>query len=98
MSEPAAQLPVTRTSPHFMCRQVGLRSLTSAGQRRLVASRQHVMFLARISQWSVTRRLISLTILAAVGPAAIAGMAYRVVSTVKVGGPLYADVVRGKDI
>lgn len=56
------------------------------------------MFLARISKWSVARRLIALTLVAAVGPAAIAGMAYRVVSTVKVGGPLYADVVRGKDI
>jgi methyl-accepting chemotaxis protein len=56
------------------------------------------MFLARMSTWSVAKRLLALTIVAAVGPAAIAGMAYRVVSTVKVGGPLYADVVRGKDI
>ena len=56
------------------------------------------MFLARMSTWSVAKRLIALTIVAALGPAAIAAMAYRVVSTVKVGGPLYADVVRGKDI
>jgi methyl-accepting chemotaxis protein len=56
------------------------------------------MFLARMSTWSVARRLLALTIVAALGPAAIAAMAYRVVSTVKVGGPLYADVVRGKDI
>ena len=56
------------------------------------------MFLAQMSSWSVAKRLVALTIVAALGPAAIAGMAYRVVSTVKVGGPLYADVVRGKDI
>jgi methyl-accepting chemotaxis protein len=56
------------------------------------------MLLARMSTWSVARRLIALTVVAAIGPAAIAVMAYRVVSTVKVGGPLYADVVRGKDI
>jgi methyl-accepting chemotaxis protein len=56
------------------------------------------MFLARMSTWSVARRLVALTVVAAIGPAAIATMAYRVVSTVKVGGPLYADVVRGKDI
>jgi methyl-accepting chemotaxis protein len=56
------------------------------------------MFLARMSTWSVAKRLIALTVVAALGPAAIAAMAYRVVSTVKVGGPLYADVVRGKDI
>jgi methyl-accepting chemotaxis protein len=51
-----------------------------------------------MSTWSVARRLVALTVVAAIGPAAIATMAYRVVSTVKVGGPLYADVVRGKDI
>ena len=56
------------------------------------------MFLVRMSSWSVAQRLLALTIVAALGPAAIATMAYRVVSTVKVGGPLYADVVRGKDI
>jgi methyl-accepting chemotaxis protein len=56
------------------------------------------MLLARMSTWSVARRLVALTVVAALGPAAIAVMAYRVVSTVKVGGPLYADVVRGKDI
>jgi methyl-accepting chemotaxis protein len=56
------------------------------------------MFLARMSTWSVAQRLMALTVVAALGPAAIATMAYRVVSTVKVGGPLYADVVRGKDI
>ncbi len=56
------------------------------------------MFLARMSGWSVARRLVALTVVAALGPAAIAAMAYRVVATVKVGGPLYADVVRGKDI
>jgi methyl-accepting chemotaxis protein len=56
------------------------------------------MFLARMSRWSVAKRLIALTVVAALGPAAIAAMAYQVVATVKVGGPLYADVVRGKDI
>jgi hypothetical protein len=55
------------------------------------------MILARMSSWSVARRMVALTIVAAFGPVAIAMMAYRVVSTVKVGGPLYADVVRGKD-
>jgi methyl-accepting chemotaxis protein len=56
------------------------------------------MLLKRMSTWSVARRLIALTVVAAIGPGAIAAMAYQVVSTVKVGGPLYADVVRGKDI
>jgi methyl-accepting chemotaxis protein len=51
-----------------------------------------------MSSWSVARRLVVLTVVAALGPVAIGAMAYRVVSTVKVGGPLYADVVRGKDI
>ena len=56
------------------------------------------MFLGRMSSWSVARRLVALTVVAALGPVAIATMAYSVVSTVKVGGPLYADVVRGKDV
>src|SRR5262245_56455098 len=41
---------------------------------------------------------MALTAVAAIGPIALAGMAYRVVSTVKVSGPVYADIVRGKDL
>ena len=36
--------------------------------------------------------------MAAVGLLVIVTIAYRVVSTVKVSGPLYADIIRGKDL
>ena len=50
------------------------------------------------SKWTVTERLLALTAVAVVGPLILVTIAYRVITTVKVGGPLYADIIRGKDL
>ena len=56
------------------------------------------MALQGVSKWTVAERLAVLAAVAAVGLLVIVTIAYRVVSTVKVSGPLYADIIRGKDL
>ncbi|MES1254049.1 MAG: hypothetical protein ABUS56_00455 [Acidobacteriota bacterium] len=57
-----------------------------------------MMSFARISKWTIGERLGALTLIAVIGPLALVPLVYRVISTVKVGGPLYVEIVRGKDL
>src|SRR5262245_3992265 len=81
-------------SPRLSYSNVGC----AAAREPVVSTRPDRTFAVRVSNWTVTQRLTALAAVAAIGPIALAVMAYRVVSTVKVSGPVYADIVRGKDL
>ena len=51
-----------------------------------------------MARQTVGQQFTRLTVVGVLGTLVLAGMAYRVVSTVKVGGPLFKDIVRGKDL
>ena len=54
--------------------------------------------MTRINQWPVTRRLVLIVFLFIVGLIVPGVLAVQTIGRVKVNGPLYADIVTGKDL
>ncbi len=52
----------------------------------------------RFTQWKLSLKLAALVAVALLGSMLFGGVAFNTLSTVKVGGPVYNDIIQGKDL